>query len=281
MENTGSVVGQSASYLETAKKDTFSSELRKWSDSVLNKKVLTPGDARDELLKIEKDLNLNDDDSRMLGLFSELMGVMATQERNAGEVKKIESVKVQQAFIREVLSRTINGNFVDDKFPSFFLTASSIYEKMRVEGIFSEKGLSSNGGRLAGIRGMVSTALLFGKAGFDVEIPDVSWDAYHDVDLLVSKNGKKYSVSIKSLAGHTDEETEEAFSVKQDKRPSGLPEKYYESVSKHIWINIPNQADEEDARAFCTAGAKNVATGVPGDTALKFFGSVSKRLRID
>jgi len=259
--------------------DDFHGQLKKWREEALKRKVMAPAEMRDELFKIENDLKLNDDDMGMLGLFSEMMGVIATQERNQGKVKKEDSVALQQAFVEEVLKRSVQGVFIDDKFPAFFLAVSEVYEKLRDERLFSESGMESEGGFLSGIRGMISAALLFSRAGFEVTLPPVKWDMYHDIDLLVERNDSKYSVSVKSENGFVDENNE-AFSVRQNPRPQDMPEDYYKNFLKQLWVNIPSQTTK-DAGAYCEKGAKSVAIGVPNDISVSCLNANLNRLGIN
>ncbi len=242
-------------------------------------KSITAKDVAENSIRIERTLKMDDKDKDMIALFSDLMGVVGTQETNAGVVDKLESVEIQQRFFQEVLARSKEGIFEDDKFPRFFEAVLEIYEKARSEGILNE-GVRSEEGFVMGIRGAISTLLLFEQDGFTVRVPeDLDWDAYFDIDFLATKEGKTYSISVKSSLKYLDPETGKLFVLKKETKPEGLPQKYQDMVTEHLWVNIPNQLSPE-SKTFCVPGIRNVAAGVPSEATANNFKEMLKKIGI-
>ena len=258
----------------------FRKELGRWSEELLNSKVQSPRDVSKKAIQVELKLNLDDDDAGLFALFSDMMGVVGTQETNKGLVDKTQSVELQQDFVREVLRRSKNGVFENEKFTRFFEAVLVIYEKLRDDRLFVEKDVQNMEGFVIGIRGIISAALLFSKSGFEVSLPKVDWDLHHDIDLLVKKGEKTYSVSVKSSIKNVDEITGKNFSVKRLPKDVLAPKEYRDTVEGHIWINIPNQLSLE-ARSYCEPNTRNVATGVPSMETVSGFSKILRELKVE
>jgi hypothetical protein len=246
----------------------FMGELKKWKEVLVNDPdILSPHAVQKKSLEMESKMNLSPEDQGLMGICSDLMGFLAKKPKgeSIGSDFKAQAVDIQQMAFQEVLSRFHGGKFDDDKAPAYFLAMNEVFNSLRSKGLLENEYVF-----FVGLRGMISAGLLFSKAGFKVETPEISWDAYHDIDLLAEKEGKKYSVSVKSIVGFVDEVSDESFVIKREKRPSGLPESYYKEYSKHIWINIPNMTTE-DGRAYCDGGFKGLAIGIPSNDCVKYF----------
>jgi len=261
---------------ETApKEDAFSVELKKWRSELTKESICSPYDAWKKSSELEEKMDISGSDKKLMGICSSMMELFKDKGRRGGQEYKKLSVAVQQTALKEVMSRFTDGKFLDDKAPEYFLAMSEVFSSLKHKGV-----MNGDEYRLfAGLRGMISAALLFSSAGFTVEPPEVGWDANHDVDLLVSKGGKNFSVSVKSEIDHRDADTGEEFTVKTEKRPSDLPQSYYDKYVKHIWINIPNQTTE-DGRAFCEQSFKARAIGLPSAFMTEYFKMSLGRIRI-
>ena len=277
MENSAQINELSGRLREPEPRYSFRDKLVSWTDKIVHSDVTNMKEVGDALYEIENSLDLKDEDLRMLGLFSEVIGYISKVEANKSN--KMEAVKVQQNFVEEVLSRTKNGEFIDEgNLSRFFLSMSEVNEKFIKDKI---PGMDMVKGFMMGIRGMVSTTLLFSRAGFDVKIPDEKWDAYHDVDLLVTRNGKTYSVSVKSERDNIDIDTDRSFSVKTLAKPADLPKEYYDKVSKHIWINIPSQTLEKETIEFCDPLPREKTIGSPNNKSVAELNSRLHLLSVD
>jgi len=257
------------------KEDAFLVELKRWRSELTKESICSPYDVWKKSSELEERMEISGSDKKLMGVCSSMMELFKDKSRKSGQEYKKQSVIIQQAALKEVMSRFRDGKFLDDKAPEYFLAMSEVFASLKHKGVMNGDDYCL----FAGLRGMISAALLFSTAGFEVELPEVSWDANCDVDLLVSKGGKNFSVSVKSEMGHHDEYTGEEFTVKTEKRPSDLPQRYYDKYLKHIWINIPSQTTE-DGRAFCEQSFKARAIGLPSAFMAEYFKMSLGRVRI-
>lgn len=261
---------------ETApKEDAFLVELKKWKSELTKESICSPYEVWKKSVELEEKMDISGSDRKLMGICSSIMELFKDKSRRGAQEYKRQSVMIQQAALKEVMSRFTDGKFLDDKAPEYFLAMSEVFASLKHKGVMNGDDYCL----FAGLRGMVSAALLFSSADFTVETPEVAWDANHDVDLLVSKGGKNFSVSVKSEIDHRDADTGEEFTVKVEKRPSGLPQSYYDKYVKHIWINIPNQTTE-DGRIFCEQSFKARAIGLPCAFMVEYFKMSLGRVRI-
>lgn len=242
----------------------FKEELLKWERMVTTDEMYSPRSVIRESEAIMGSLKLEEKDKNMLRLTNQLMeaiGGKASLPR--GDYKEL-SVKAQQAFVAEALSRFNGVGFEDNKMPEYFKSLTKIFDNMAREGFIDDDYCS-----LPGLRGMISAAILFKMEGYQVSLPPVNWDAYHDVDLLLEKEGRKFSLSVKSIKGHRDEDTESLLGFKVNmSRPADLPHEYYDTYKKHLWINIPSNLDNGSSNYF-TGGNAGQSIGIPDESLVK------------
>lgn len=237
--------------------DNFFVQLKKWQNMMTDEDVLSPYDAWKKSVDFEANMVMNEKDKKLMGICSNMMGLFKDKHSLDHQEYKKRSVQIQQEALKEVVSRFDGGKFEDDKAPEYFLATCSVFKNLK-----DRKFIDDDYCLFAGLRGMVGATLLFAKSGFQIDLPEVNWDANYDIDLLVSRKGKSYSVSVKSEIDYKDPDTDEAFSVRVDKRPSGLPQGYYDKYRKHIWINIPN-ITTPDADVFCEESFRDRAISNP------------------
>lgn len=257
------------------KEDTFLVELKKWRSELTKESICSPYEVWKRSSELEEKMDISGSDKKLMGICSSMMELFKDKGRRSEQEYKRQSVTMQQNALKEVTSRLKDGKFLDDKAPEYFLAMNEVFASLKHKGVINGEDYTL----FAGLRGMISAALLFSSAGFTVEPPEVDWDANHDIDLLVSKSGKNFSVSVKSEIDHRDPDTGEEFTVKGEKRPSGLPQSYYDKYVKHIWINIPNQTTE-DGRVFCEQSFKARAIGLPCAFMTDYFKMSLGRIRI-
>ena len=262
---------------ENVPKDIFFEELARWKGGVVEGSLTSLERVCSRMKGLEENLDVNDDDLNLIKICSSLLGFRERCGRMDRQDAKLKSVKIQQDACTEILSRFHDGKFDDDKAPIFFQAMSEIFNKLKSHDLLRD-GFQA----MAGLRGMVSAELLFTMADYDVTMPQLKMDANYDIDLIISKRGKKFGLSVKSLIEHINPQTHEAFEVRRMEKPRDFPAIYSEGLDGYLWTNIPSQSTE-DAACYCEKGplrVENLAIGLPTKISADFLNKDLSRIQI-
>ncbi len=228
--------------------------------------------------------SLNGEEKAVLSLFSQLFGFanwarkvgpldLAEREEKTNLIE--ESVLIQQEIVRTVTSN-VNLKKLEFSKPlaRYFVFLTDVFGDMLVEDHLDMKEYSR---LVEGARGMVTTAFLFAKIGWEVSLPPTEYDMYYGVDLVVKnpETGKYFAVDVTSSGS---KEHEELFFLKRTEPHKEL--KYSPSWNKvgFLRINIPPLRDirggmNDKAHDFYESkhGQWSRALGIPSKEAGKMF----------
>jgi hypothetical protein len=187
--------------------------VRKFSKSVVEAEkeydegVLSLKEFKRRIGELERDCgeDLKSEEKAVLSLFGQLFSLVdwknqigdledADAEDRVGFME--ESVLLQQEVVRIVAGNVdLEKNEFSMPLARYFLFLTDTFGDLMVSDCVDMK---ENARLVEGIRGMVTSALLFKKEGWEVSLPPVELDVYCGIDLVVRnpETGKYYAVDV-------------------------------------------------------------------------------------
>lgn len=190
-------------------------------------------------------------------------------DRSQKEKAYLESISAQQEVTQIILSNLDAQGKPKPEISRYYRIVSIVFEEYfnPENPKLEDAGLEKEAYFYQGVLGMVTTALLFRNAGYEIRFPPPIYDLKHDVDLIVrDESGNTYAVDItarlpENLGGESfDPLTLETKPV----YPGHLRENL--QISSFIKINVPPLWTHESNTFY-----EDRPTGYPSESAKNMF----------
>ncbi len=256
---------------------------------------------QESVMQLESTIEQNLDDSsvEILELGSQILetarrNIVATHNNidySAGRIKShidATSARTDSILLQQNITELVLKNIDDPKKMEFFSKVCGKINEMYAKFIIStetpleDSGISLGRGLLTGVRGMVTTALMFRPQGWKIEMPKPEWDHHYEIDLLaVSSQGVVFPIDITCKTSEQNEfhdldiskqarRLDEMTKLKANGLTSaGIPleSRGEYGVATFIRVCIP---PNKDAKAY--GFYKDIALGIPAEKTTADFG---------
>ncbi len=189
------------------------------------------------------------------------------------ERARLAGVRIEQDILKTVFENLDENGRPNRVIARSFSLITTVFEKylsldsLKIKDpfVYNEVGLWQ------GIRGAVTTALMFTHEGWEVRLPPEMWDVRNEVDLIVrNKEGRIYTVDITSKIPVFDKDNKnlkKCFYLKK-KGANPVVRNLIKGVSGTIRINVPPLSSMGESESFY----EDRMTGYPSEEAFEMFG---------
>lgn len=193
---------------------------------------------------------LSDTEFEVLTVLSLVLGTTKTAIEKSVGSKGIETHALKQSVeTQQEITRLILGDLDENGRPNratakMFGLVTEIFDEY-----FDPKnpklttpGAEVEGGLWQGIQGMVTSALLFREAGWEVKFPPINYDIKYEIDLLArNKEGEIFAIDITARTPKKLEDgtMETPFYAMKKPVPRNIPPDVTNGLKGFIRLNVP------------------------------------------
>lgn len=237
-------------------------------------------------LEIKFGQDLKPEEKAVLSLFSQMFSLVSWK----GEIGDLENVDQEQrtgfmqesVMLQQEVVKMVTDNIDLEKMEfsrplaRYFLFLTDVFGDLMASDCVD---MTENSRLVEGIRGMVTSAFLFKKIGWEVSLPPVDHDVFYGVDLMVRnpETGRYYAVDV-TASLHGKNRGEDVFELKRVAPHSELRGVGGWKDVHFLRLNVPpiknrggGLLSEARASYVSRGGIATRALGIPNEDMVKKF----------
>jgi hypothetical protein len=208
------------------------------------------------------------EEAAILKLFGQVILATESVEKAKSRKENVQEVLLDSISAQQEILSAVWDNLdpqtgeVHENLPYYFLAFSELFEEQYRSGRATSERQQ---GFATGIKGMITTALLFSAAGYEIKLPPWEHDRDFDVDLYVREPKTKRLFAVDITAKRTGDIN---FEVLLSGRP--LPPEAESAVAGFISVNVP-PINTQELSSEALRFYQEYGLGIPADSSKADF----------